>query len=80
MDQAGLLLRLATGRALLGMGALEEAEALLVPLAAGEISEGLATFGGLAGLPPVSVSQQATRWVLCVGCRAWASVFTFHEV
>lgn len=59
MEQAGLLLRLAAGRALLACGSHPEAEALLAGLE--RVSEGQATFGLLAGIPPVSVSQEAIR-------------------
>ena len=60
-SQAGLLLRLAAGRALLACGLHSEAEALLAGLAE-RVSEGQVTFGTLAGLAPLSISQQAVRW------------------
>jgi hypothetical protein len=64
MDQAGLLLRLAAGRALLALGPSRcpEAEALLAVLAE-RVSDGRATFGVLAGMPPVNISEQAIRYL-----------------
>ena len=63
MDQAGLLLRLAAGRALIAIGPsrCQEAEALLAGLAE-RVSEGKATFGVLAGMPPINIAEQAVRW------------------
>jgi superkiller protein 3 len=60
--QAGLLLKLAAGRALLANGSPAEAETLLVTLAE-RVSEGQATFGLIAGLPPQDVAQQAIRYL-----------------
>lgn len=75
MEQAGLLLRLAAARALLALGACVEADAFLTSLAE-RVSEGQATFGLLAGMAPVSVSQQAERLLaqsaLAQGDRAGA--------
>ncbi|GAX80151.1 hypothetical protein CEUSTIGMA_g7589.t1 [Chlamydomonas eustigma] len=62
MEEAGLLLKLAAGRALLAHGSPAEAEALLVTLAE-RVSEGQATFGQIAGLPSLDVGQQAIRYL-----------------
>ncbi|MEW5298865.1 MAG: hypothetical protein WDW36_001941 [Sanguina aurantia] len=62
MVGAGLLLRLLAGRALACTGANEAAQALLEGLAGG-VSEGSIRFGEMAGLPSVSIHQQATRYL-----------------
>lgn len=60
------MLRLLAAQALLALGRGPEAEAALSAMAA-HVSEGLATFNELAGIEPLSVTQQAMRLLAQVG-------------